>query len=66
MVRAITLRNDSCDRPAVVGYTGVRRSGKGVPGSITLNCGCTISSPKWPSRTSPNTRTRLPGASDFW
>ncbi len=27
--------------------------------------GCTISRPKWPSRTSPNARTRLPGASAF-
>ena len=29
------------------------------------NCGWTISRPKWPSRTSPNTRTRCPGASAF-
>ena len=26
--------------------------------ATTLNCGCTISRPKWPARTSPNTRTR--------
>ena len=37
----------------------------GVSSATTLNCGWTISSPKWPSRTSPNTRTRWPGASTF-
>ena len=45
-VRATSLRNVSCARPAVVGYTGVSRSGSGVSSATTLNCGCTISMPK--------------------
>jgi hypothetical protein len=61
----ISLRRADWASPAVVGYTGVRLSGRDSPALTGLTRGWIISAPKKPSRTSPKMRSRAPTASCF-